>query len=560
MKCESCGNELTGGAIICRVCNYNNALRGDWRSQRTGQRPATRRSGETQPNQSRTTAPMTELPKIVPRKDADANLVRFPPPSKQPESKRAEAPRPAPKPQIATADETGTEPYPPWRAELKERVRQIREKRNTGDLVAPPPAPAGLERVDLDRNPIVESALNRIRWSSPPPATTTAISATTPVARAAAAKLAQPVTEIERQREGEAERRREGETEGRRVIPSVPPPPHPAVSPSLRPEPRLEARGVPRVASPRPNQAGQPVIRPEIGREANRTGNQPTAPATDKPGTPLKPRTASQSAKQIVNNADDQANNPAATRPIVNRVETKTLTPKTYGEAGARPEPKPVSAPGSKILTPRVKPHAAAAEPKVESRSERPGPEASPQPAPGRPSTGKPLTGAPDKHVETQVIEIAQAPEPLPPPEAEPASLWARTMAGACDFEIVATAYLPIFGAYAVLNESPGAESPSSFINESSFVIMLLLLSAITFIYQMVTLIFAGRTFGMALLNLNLVNTDDESMPVMYRQKILRALMATVVFVCFPLYLFARLSLSRRSLPDLISGTTVADQ
>jgi uncharacterized RDD family membrane protein YckC len=84
---------------------------------------------------------------------------------------------------------------------------------------------------------------------------------------------------------------------------------------------------------------------------------------------------------------------------------------------------------------------------------------------------------------------------------------------------------------------------------------MALLLSAIVFIYQIVMLAFAGRTFGMALLNLNLVNTGDYSLPVTFWRKSLRALAATVVFICFPLLLIAS---SRRTLTDLISGTSVA--
>jgi uncharacterized RDD family membrane protein YckC len=161
------------------------------------------------------------------------------------------------------------------------------------------------------------------------------------------------------------------------------------------------------------------------------------------------------------------------------------------------------------------------------------------------------LAGAAKKRLETQVIEIAQAPEPPPLPEAQPASLWVRTLAAACDFEIIATTYLPIFGAYAVLNTSLGG---------ASFLIMLLLLSIVVFIYQMVMLKFAGRTFGMALLNLNLVNTDDETMPITQRQMQLRAAAATITFICVPLHLFTRFNLSQRSLPDWVSGTTVAEQ
>ncbi len=505
MKCESCGNELTGGAIICRVCNHNNALRGDWRSQRSVRQNAPRRPGDTQPNPSRITAPLTDLPKIVPRKDADANLIRFPPaPEKQPvkhEDSAKASQQPAPSSHSTTSSETGNVVYPAWRAELKERVRQIREKRNTGDLVAPA-APGEPDEDDMDRNPIVESALNRIRWSSHPPAITATVGSGAQGAGAsAAAKLTQPVNE-----------------------PVLEPRPQP------RPEPRSTARIEPRTVPPKINQAGYPAV------------NQPPNPNFDKSG--------------------GQPNNPGATRPIVNRVVTRTLTPKPVPPPRARPEPPsarpeppgarpepPPPPPVSKILTPRTKPQTAA-EPKLERRDDQRGPEAAPRPEAGRPSFNKPFTDAPEKHVETQVIEIAQAPDPLPLPEALPASLWARTIAGACDFEIVAIAYLPTFGAYAFLNDS---------YDSGSKLIMLLLLIGIVSIYQLVMLIFAGRTFGMAMLNLTLVNTDDESMSVTSRQMILRALTATIVFTFPPLYFFAWLSNYRRTLPDLISGTTVTE-
>jgi uncharacterized RDD family membrane protein YckC len=158
---------------------------------------------------------------------------------------------------------------------------------------------------------------------------------------------------------------------------------------------------------------------------------------------------------------------------------------------------------------------------------------------------------APDKQVDTQVIEIAQAPEPLPLPEAAPASLWVRTMAGACDAELIAIAYLPLFWAFAMMKTSVGPQSGF---------IMLLLLSATAFVYQLIMLTLAGRTFGMALFDLNLVNSDDESLMISRRQRVLRALAATFVFIFFPFHLVTRLSLSRRSLPDWISGTTVTEQ
>jgi len=497
MKCESCGKELIGGAVICRLCNHNNALRGDWRSPRHGQQTAPRRPSATQPNQSRASAPLTELPKIVPRKDGDANLLRFPPASNKP----VEAAIHAPTRQTGVGIETATAAYPTWRAELKERVRQIKEKRATGELSpAPTPVipigPIGIKETTLDRNPIIESALNRIQWSSHTPAITSTVGAAAQGARAAAtARLTRSVNQTEGQRDGESESRRDGETESRR------------------------------------------------DRETGRLSDDERFPSSLRPSVPPSPRPSIPPSP--------------ITRHDVKKVETRTLTPKTHRDAGPRSEPKP--APASKILPPR-EPRQPAAELKTETRSEQRAPEPLPQttawtkPAAVEILTGKYFSGATDKHVETQVIEIAQAPEPLPPPEPEPASLWARAMAGACDFEIIMLAYVPIFWSYAVLNKS--IRAGSSFFNESAL-IMLLLLSAIALIYHLVTLSMAGRTFGMAMLNLTLLNTADESLPVTRWQKILRALASTIVFICFPLQFFARFIPSRRSLPDLISGTTV---
>ncbi len=599
MKCESCGNELSGGAIICRVCNHNNALRSDWRAQRAAQQPAPRHN---QAYQSRSAKPIAELPKIVPRKDADINLLRFPPAS----SKQPEVALAAPKPQTITGSETATTGYPPWRVELKERVRQIREKRNTGDLVAPSPspiAPAGVNEAKLDRNPIVESALNRIRWSSHTPSGARTAGPTTADTKTArptttgpttaelttagivnqgarvTTKPPQPETAKERQKEGEKEKQREAgkevqkavETERQRMIPSVPPILNPSATPPPPPVPPPLFLGASRKPAQEPDRAPGRETSRGTAQETGKGWNPFALPAPKGPA----PQTVNRPSNQVVNKADAKVSTERATQPLADKIDTKTLTPKTRREADPSPEPPP--APASKILTPLVKPRHTT-ELKTELRQEQRAPETPQQPpasqhsisgplgssssvsAPsvsgpldGKPLVSKPFGPAQGKHVETQVIEIAQAPEPLAPPEAEPASLWARMMAGTCDFEIVFTAYLPIFGAYAMLNDN------NSFGGQSHR-IMALLLSAVVLVYQTVTLMFAGRTSGMALLNLNLVNTEDESLPVTRRQKILRILASTVVFICFPLYLLAWLIPSRRSLPDLISGTTVAER
>jgi uncharacterized RDD family membrane protein YckC len=441
MKCESCGNELTGGAIICRVCNHNNALRikqSRLQPQRAArlQEPLPRRAADARPNPSRSASLMTELPKIVPRKDDDVNLIRFPAAS----TKQPAATQPAPKPQpamrahAAVETESDVAAYPPWRAELREKVRQVRERRNTGELAAPAIQGGPADDAELDRNPIVESALKRIRWAEHAPAIRVTNNGRQVARGAALAQLAEA-------------------------------------------EPEVEAK-----------------IKPE-------------------------PRT-------------------------LNQVETRTLTPKVTQPATKKPEPKSSPSFDSKILTPRAKPQTA-----TESRTEtwygRRGTE---PPVIKRAPEAPPIK--PDKQVETQIIEISLAPEVMPFPETEPASLWTRTLAGACDFEIIAAAYLPLFGAYATLDTSLGRES---------FFIMLALLSTVTFVYQTVMLMVAGRTSGMALLNLDLFNTDDDSLPVTRRQKMLRAWAATIAFLLPPLNLLVTKSNTfERSLPDLISGTTVA--
>jgi uncharacterized RDD family membrane protein YckC len=376
MKCESCGNELIGAAIICRACNHNNALHKKlaWRRPEPRQNQSTRSCA--------TGDPSAELPTIVPRKDSDVNLLHFPSALNR-RNTRAEA----------ASD-------PPWRAELRERVRRIKEKRATSGPTSPNPSAAQPSRVQVGeakpgRNPIVEAALNRIRWAS-------------------------------RKMEGQRDRETEGQkdrgnreiagTEGQRdrrdrgmeeLLTTVSPSLRPSVSPSLRP-------------------SVSPSLRPSVS-----------------------PSRAPMRASEVAQYRDA-------------RFCVSTSRPK-----------------------------------------------------------------------------------------ANPAPLFARLLAASCDMEIVIMAFLLIFGAYAMSNDA------ASF-GYGSRLLMALALSSVVFTYQIVMLAFAGRTFGMALLKLNLVNAGDESLPVTLWQKLLRASVATIVSICFPLCLAAWFSASRRTLPDLVSGTTVA--
>src|SRR6266540_972094 len=157
MKCERCGNELIGVAIVCRACNHNNALH----SRLAWRRTEPPHSQSTPP---RASGPPAESPTIIPRKDADVNLLHFP----SALNRRAEA---APARQTLAESGPKSATHPPWRAELKERVRRIKEKRATSSLTAPNSSPLQSPRAQVGetkphRNPIVESALKRIRWSS----------------------------------------------------------------------------------------------------------------------------------------------------------------------------------------------------------------------------------------------------------------------------------------------------------------------------------------------------------------------------------------------------------
>ena len=83
MNCENCGHELVGGTIICRECKHNNALR---------------RMGEARPNRAPLSATVTRLQSVRSRAQAAPALV--------------------------AEDDQELEQYPPWRAQLKEKVRQ----------------------------------------------------------------------------------------------------------------------------------------------------------------------------------------------------------------------------------------------------------------------------------------------------------------------------------------------------------------------------------------------------------------------------------------------------
>jgi hypothetical protein len=160
--CEKCAHELTGSAVICRRCGFYNARRrvDEWREQRRTPPPAHRAAPET-PD---TPAPLKPGAAVARLRPYDSTLIPFPsvarPPAVKQPAARAQALADAPKPEPSAPESKGqaAEAYPPWRKDLTERVRQIREEKARRDQ----PGGKGAAE-EVDRNPLIEAALRRIQ-------------------------------------------------------------------------------------------------------------------------------------------------------------------------------------------------------------------------------------------------------------------------------------------------------------------------------------------------------------------------------------------------------------
>jgi uncharacterized RDD family membrane protein YckC len=416
MKCEKCGIELNGATIVCRTCKHNNAMQrvSAWRAKRS---VALQRESSGA-NTSTTSSGRQSYPRI----EAETNLLQFP---VLPESKQQQ------QTDSGAASETDSVVYPPWRAKLKERVREAREKRHSRQTSYDRDRRSGDGIGSNQSNPIVAAALNRIQRSS-------AASTTRPARSGAFAT---------------------------------------ALAKEIEPE--------------------------------------------------IKPSPAPKPVAQV------------ATTKSETQIETRVQrTPRNVTEFKARQDLKYKT--NQKIITPFAKEHTATTQPRFSERDYRK-------------SHTRPTIIRTRKHVKTQIIEI---PHSVSDENADQASnspsLWVRTLAGACDFELIATAYLPIFAAYVSLNNSLGSEDS---------IILFILLAAITFLYQVVSLFIADRTCGMAVLRMRLVKIDDEDQPISRGQKFIRALAATIAFICPPLNLLVmRLNWRRLTLPDLISRTSPIEE
>lgn len=497
MKCENCSNELVGASIVCRQCNHNNAQGrvSQWRARRNGEHSAAAQSSAVRsisPLASPGVAPKPEIKRspIEPISSGTQRNTAIPSVPFEPKARINQVAIPNSSPaqtSTASSDDPNVVQFPPWRSQLKDKVKEVRERRAipTSETDNQP------DEVELDPNPIVESALKRIRWSQHIPPTQT------PVEKAESKPLAQ-------ERASEASE----VTEARRET-----------NPFQRVEPKPDSRPLPRTT--------QNSTNPLLARK-------PAAQPAAQPEHVLPPAPKPEPRQTLPPEAEA-------------RIELKR------GSGRLPAAPKPGS--GSLPAIPKIRTTG-----EIKQPVQQPAPQRIPsgslvQPLQRTPSGS--LVQPPRNHVETTVIGLAPSVSNLTPgvtTSSKPvaATLWGRTLAGACDFEIIAMAYLPVFGSYAVLNTSIGYES---------VMILLVLLATLTFCYQLLTLTIANRTTGMAFLRLRLVNSANREKPVTFVQKLLRAFAATAASFCPPLnFLVIQSNPRHRSFPDLISGTSLLER
>ncbi|MBS1809676.1 MAG: RDD family protein [Acidobacteria bacterium] len=171
-------------------------------------------------------------------------------------------------------------------------------------------------------------------------------------------------------------------------------------------------------------------------------------------------------------------------------------------------------------------------------------------------------------HEEDILAEVMNEPPPKVEEKAEAhsgitileaASLAKRAAAAVIDAEIIAFSMLPLFAAYFFLGgwfETPAIYAP--------IVIGILLITA----YYFVTYALAGRTMGMAFMNLHLASQSSSTdlnnpsgpstVTFTFQQAALRAMGGTISLLLFPVNVFfIAKSYDRLSLSDSLSGTQV---
>ncbi|MGE0886078.1 MAG: RDD family protein [Blastocatellales bacterium] len=489
MKCENCGIELVGAAIVCRHCNHNNAQGrvSQWRARRTGElpKPSTRSlsplSSQPEPGAGKS-GPLNSKPVEALRQTAipfDSKIQINKYAAQSPDNRSIKAPAVE---MPTDDDDNGVIQYPAWRAQLKEKVRQVRERNGA----AAPALEAEPDEAQLDPNPIVESALKRIQWANHPP----------------------PISSLPRSA-------RHGSS---------------AVALAVDPDFDSESESI-------------SEIKPRVKSE---TTANPESQAKSVSGTTSNPLLGHHPAKpgeHTVTKSLSPRQEPTAKIPVKDEVRID-LPP------ASKPTTNPFAVP--KPATPKVR---------TTGEIKRPQPAARTQPPPSVTQNSATTAIPPSHPVETQVIGLSPSVSTVTGyvnvgaatrhrPRTAP--LWVRTLAGACDSELIAMAYLPMFASFAELKTSVGSES---------LALMFLLLATLTFCYQILTLTLADRTSGMALLQLQLINIADAEAQVSRSQILTRAAAATAAFLCPPLnFIVMQSNQHRYSLPDLFSGTTLVER
>jgi uncharacterized RDD family membrane protein YckC/uncharacterized Zn finger protein (UPF0148 family) len=144
MTCEKCEKEMQGNVVQCPHCQHNHVLQriDAWRERRNHQISSLNRRHSELPAQASQQGAGQSLRATA----KDSTLIRFP--------KRPIAPS-AP----TAPPEENVESLPAWRQRLEARLKEIREQRAL-DIEPPAPPRAAIKP---ERNPLIESALNRIQ-------------------------------------------------------------------------------------------------------------------------------------------------------------------------------------------------------------------------------------------------------------------------------------------------------------------------------------------------------------------------------------------------------------
>ncbi|MFN7929273.1 MAG: RDD family protein [Blastocatellia bacterium] len=141
----------------------------------------------------------------------------------------------------------------------------------------------------------------------------------------------------------------------------------------------------------------------------------------------------------------------------------------------------------------------------------------------------------------------------------EAASLAKRAAAAVIDAEIIAFSLLPLFAVYFFLG---------GWVETSAIYVPIAVGAVLVALYFFVTYALAGRTMGMAFMNLHLASqsaTTENTPPAgpttvtfTFQQAALRALGGTLSLLLFPInFICIARSYDRLSLSDLLSGTQV---